>query len=87
MRADGELAGFAEYRRRPGRIEFVHTEIEPRFERHGLASRLIETALSQARSDGLAVLPYCPFVRGYIAEHGEYLDLVPAGLRPTFQLT
>jgi GCN5-related N-acetyl-transferase len=40
VRVDGELAGFVEYRRRPGVIAFVHTEIEPGFEGHGVASQL-----------------------------------------------
>ena len=83
---DGELAGFAEYRRRPGLIAFIHTEIEPRFEGHGLASTLIAAALSQARDEGLAVLPFCPFVRAYIAKHGEYRDLVPEAMRASFEL-
>lgn len=83
----GELAGFSEYRRRPGLIAFTHTLIDPRFEGQGLASRLVQTALSEARSAGLAVLPFCPFVRGYIARHSEkYLDLVPADLRDAFDL-
>src|SRR4051812_37034885 len=64
---DGEIAGFTEYRRRPGLIAFIHTLIDPRFEGHGLASQLVRTALSEARSDGLSVLPSCPFVRSYIA--------------------
>jgi predicted GNAT family acetyltransferase len=83
----GETAGFTEYRRRPGVIAFVHTEIDPRFEGRGLASQLVATALSTARSDGLSVLPFCPFVRGYIARHPEYADLVPADLRAEFHLT
>jgi uncharacterized protein len=87
VRVDGELAGFAAYRRRPGLIAFTHTLIDPRFEGQGLASRLVQTALSEARSAGLAVLPFCPFVRGYIAGHStEYLDLVPADLRNAFEL-
>jgi predicted GNAT family acetyltransferase len=87
VRVDGELAGFAEYRRGPDLVAFVHTQIDPRFEGTGLASKLVRTALSQARSDGLPVLPFCPFVRGYIARHSEYLDLVPEDMRATFQLT
>jgi predicted GNAT family acetyltransferase len=87
VRVDGELAGFTEYRRRPGPIALTHTLIDPRFEGHGLASRLVQTALSEARDAGLAALPFCPFVRGYIAAHSEeYLDLVPAGLRDAFEL-
>jgi uncharacterized protein len=87
IRVDAEIAGFTEYRRRPGLIAFTHTLIDPRFEGRGLASRLVQTALSEARSAGLAVLPFCPFVRGYIAGHPEeYLDLVPGDLRDAFEL-
>ena len=83
---DGEIAGFTEYRRRPGLIAFIHTLIDPRFEGQGLASELVRTALSEARSDGLSVLPFCPFVRSYIAGHPEYVDLVPEDMRAKFEL-
>jgi predicted GNAT family acetyltransferase len=86
IRVDGEIAGFAAYHRRPGVIAFMHTEIDPRFGK-GLASKLIHAALSEARSEGASVLPFCPFVRGYIARHGEYLDLVPNEMRASFQLS
>jgi predicted GNAT family acetyltransferase len=86
IRVDGEVAGFAEYRRRPGLIAFVHTLMDPRFEGQGLASQLVRTALSDARSDGLIVLPFCPFVRAYITRHSEYLDLVPQDMRDQFDL-
>jgi predicted GNAT family acetyltransferase len=87
VRVGDELAGFAEYRRRPGLIAFTHTMIDPRFEGQGLASELARTALGEARSSGLKVLPFCPFVRGYIAGHaGDYLDLVPQDMRSTFDL-
>jgi uncharacterized protein len=34
-----------------------------------------------------AVLPFCPFVRGYISKHpDEYLDLVPRDLREDFEM-
>jgi hypothetical protein len=87
VRIDGETAGFTTYHRRPGVISFMHTEIDPRFEGRGLGSQLVQIALSQARSEGAAVLPFCPFVRSYIAEHGEYLDLVPSEVQPSFQLS
>jgi predicted GNAT family acetyltransferase len=86
IRVDGEVAGFTEYRRRPGLIAFVHTLTDPRFEGQGLASQLVRTALSEARSDELSVLPFCPFVREYIARHPEYLDLVPEDMRAEFDL-
>jgi uncharacterized protein len=83
---DGELAGFATYKARPEQITFKHTEIDDRFEGQGLASRLISFALDDARARGLAVLPFCPFVRAYIQRHREYVDLVPEGRRGEFEL-
>jgi uncharacterized protein len=83
----GEPAGFAQYRDRPpAAIAFVHTEIDDRFEGRGLGGRLVSAALDDVRSRGLAVLPFCPFVRGYIARHREYLDLVPEARRAEFDL-
>jgi predicted GNAT family acetyltransferase len=69
IRADGELAGFVQYRLRDGAIAFLHTETDPRFRGHGVAGHLIQSSLEAARERGLAVLPYCPFVRSWITEH------------------
>ena len=86
IRAAGEPAGFADYHRRRGLIAFVHTEVAPAFEGRGVAGRLISSALDNARQAGLAVLPFCPYVRGYISRHHEYLDLVPPAQREHFDL-
>jgi uncharacterized protein len=86
VHVDGALAGFATYRLHPSTIEFLHTEIEPDMEGKGLASRLIEFALDDARSRGLAVLPFCPFMREFIQRHREYAELVPEGRRASFGL-
>jgi uncharacterized protein len=83
---DGEQAGLAQYRDRGRAIAFIHTEIDDRFEGRGLGGRLVAAALDDVRGRGLAVLPFCPFVRGYIARHPEYLDLVPATQRSQFGL-
>jgi predicted GNAT family acetyltransferase len=43
--------------------------------------------LDAARGDGLAVLPHCPFIAGYIREHADdYLELVPEERRSKFNL-
>ncbi len=84
--ADGELAGFVVYRLRPGRISFVHTEIDDAYEGQGLGGKLVSEALDDARSRGLSVLPFCPFVNAYLKKHPEYLDLVPEGERERFGL-
>jgi hypothetical protein len=83
---DGEAAGFVQYRRRPQLIALVHTEIDPRFEGRGLGGRLVGAALDAARADGLAVLPFCPFVNAYIERHPGYAELVPEAMRAKFGL-
>jgi uncharacterized protein len=83
---DGVVAGLAQYRDRDGLIAFIHTEIDDRFEGRGLGGRLVAFALDDARERGLAVLPFCPFVNGYIERHREYVDLVPESYRAQFGL-
>src|SRR5919205_1128922 len=75
--ADGELAGYAQYALRRGRIAFVHTEVYKSYEGLGLGSRLARAALEDARARGLEVMPFCPFIAGFIERHlDEYRDLV-----------
>jgi uncharacterized protein len=84
IRADGELAGFAQYHLKDGVIAFLHTETDRRFRGQGLAGHLIQSGLDAARERYLAVLPYCPFVRRWITEHPSYADLVPSDQRRHF---
>ncbi|GMA38989.1 N-acetyltransferase [Mobilicoccus caccae] len=73
---DGELAGFAEYERSEGVVEFPHTVTEPEFGGRGVASALARTSLDEARAEGLQVIPSCSFYAGWISKHPEYADLV-----------
>jgi len=82
----GRRAGYVDYRRGPEELALNHTEIEPEFEGRGLGGRLVREALSRARAEGDAVLPFCPFVRSYIERHPDQLDLVPEDRRAKFGL-
>ena len=74
---DGQLAGVAAYDRRPGRITFTHTEIQPVHEGEGLGSLLATFALDSIRAAGThKVVPRCPFMARFIARHPEYQDLL-----------
>ena len=76
-RLDGELAGFAEYQLTDELIVFTHTEVDPRFEGQGVGSALARFALDEVRDAGdRKVMPLCPFIKGWIARHREYVPLV-----------
>jgi uncharacterized protein len=74
-RLGSEEVGFIAYRLEPGRMTLVHTEVDPAFEGHGIASRLVAGALDDIRRRGLTLVPVCPFVRAYLQRHPEADDL------------
>ena len=76
LTVDGELAGEIRYRRVPGGLALVHTEVDPKRQRRGLGSALVAGALDDARERGLRVVPVCPFVDAYVRGHPAYGDLV-----------
>lgn len=86
IQVDGKHAGLTAYRLGQDEIAFVHTEVDDAYAGQGLAKILVTEALDDVRKRGLAVLPYCPFVRGFIAKNADYLDLVPEDRRAEFGL-
>jgi uncharacterized protein len=83
---DGELAGYSAYEIHGAHVAFMHTQIEDRFAGRGLGDELVADALDEVRARGGSVLPYCPFVRSFIARHPEYQDLVPPSRRAAFDV-
>ena len=74
---DGDLAGFAAYDLTDKLVVFTHTEVEDRFEGRGVGGTLARFALDDVRASGTRkVLPLCPFIKGWIAKHPDYADLV-----------
>jgi uncharacterized protein len=57
-------------------ITFNHTEVPPELGGKGVGSKLVKGALDQVRADGSKVVAKCEFVKGYIAKHPEYTDLM-----------
>lgn len=85
---DGDqLAGFSTYKLTADAIAFTHTETLPAFSGRGLARQLVIAALDDARRRGLAVRPFCPYVREIILRLADaYLDLVLEDERERFGL-
>lgn len=72
IHVDGQVAGFARYRLEPGKIVFIHTEIDPVYEGKGLGSKLASEALDAARERSLEIDAQCPFIAAYLKRHPEY---------------
>ena len=83
---DGEVAGFAEFRDRDGQRAFAHTVVDRQHQGQGVAGRLVGHALDATREAGLQVQPLCSYVRTFVLEHPEHLDLVPVEDRRRFDL-
>lgn len=74
---DQTLAGIAEYQLTDELIVFTHTETYPAFEGRGVGSALARFALDDvAATGGRKVMPLCPFIKGWIARHREYVPMV-----------
>ena len=73
----GALAGFAEYQLTDELVVFTHTEVDRAYEGKGVGSALARFALDDVRDAGTRkVLPLCPFIKGWIGRHREYVPLV-----------
>ena len=61
-------------------IYLTHTEIPPQLEGQGIGSALVKDALTDIESQGLRLVPLCPFVAGYIKKHPEWRKIVMRGI-------
>ena len=86
IRLGDRVVGLASYHVEDGTMALPHTEIDPSVGGRGLGSALVAGVLTAARERGLTVLPYCSFVRHYIQQHPETLDLVADEDKPHFGL-
>ncbi|MFC3492134.1 GNAT family N-acetyltransferase [Glycomyces rhizosphaerae] len=73
---DGARAGLTAYRDRGDQRIFYHTEVDKASARQGLASTLVEQALTDARAAGRRIVPVCPYVARFIKKHPEFADAV-----------
>ncbi|MBM6622255.1 N-acetyltransferase [Micrococcaceae bacterium RIT802] len=74
----GELAGFVQYSMDGADMWVLHTSMKRQFKSALLIDMLIHHVLTDAHTSRLALLPFCPAVRAFIAEHREYAFLVTA---------
>lgn len=74
-RVDGH-EGYVGYQRDGDVLTITHTEVPPEIGGRGIAAQLVAAALDHARSQGLKVVPRCPYAKSYIDRHPRYADLL-----------
>ncbi|MGR6968847.1 GNAT family N-acetyltransferase [Streptomyces cynarae] len=72
---DGTRAGLTAYRDRDDQRIFYHTEVDDAFAGQGLASQLVQQALTDVRASGKRIVPVCPYVAKFLNKHEEFADI------------
>ena len=75
---DGTVA-FVTYRKSPGAITLVHTEVPPELGGRGVGSKLGRATLDAVRAQGRVLSVQCDFIRSFMTKHPEYNDLLARG--------
>ncbi|MHB1110910.1 MAG: GNAT family N-acetyltransferase [Devosia sp.] len=72
---DGSEAEMTYRQLDPGTIIADHTGVPPAHRTKGIALKLVETAIADARRDGFKIVPQCTYVAAQFRRHPEWSDL------------
>lgn len=80
---DDELVGILGYRFGGGDdggvgpvVALMHTVVKEEYGDRGWAGVLVRASLNTARDRQWRIVPICTYVRRYLAQHEEFLDLI-----------
>ncbi|OZD72683.1 N-acetyltransferase [Rhodococcus sp. 05-340-1] len=80
---DDELVGILGYRFGEGDdggvgpvVALMHTVVKEEYGDRGWAGVLVRASLNTARDRQWRIVPICTYVRRYLAQHEEFMDLV-----------
>lgn len=77
LRHDGTTIGTLEYSYDGDATVLEHIEVDEKYSGQGLAAYFTEEVLQHLSLEQEAVIPTCPYVRGYIVKHPKWHHLVP----------
>jgi predicted GNAT family acetyltransferase len=75
LKLDGGTALVA-YRRDGERLVLVHTEVPEQFAGQGVGSKLAKGVFELLRASGRKAVVRCEFLKGWLAKHPDYNDVV-----------
>ncbi|MFI8568485.1 GNAT family N-acetyltransferase [Rhodococcus sp. NPDC078407] len=79
---DDELVGILGYRFGDGNagdnpvVALMHTVVKEEYGDRGWAGVLVRASLNTARDRQWRIVPICTYVRRYLAQHEEFMDLI-----------
>ncbi|MBJ3786697.1 GNAT family N-acetyltransferase [Devosia sediminis] len=73
--APGAEAEMTYRRSGDGPMVIDHTGVPPEFEGRGIAAKLVNAAISDARNEGFKITPICSYVVAQFRRHPEWADL------------
>lgn len=62
----------------PTKIIADHTGVDDSLRGLGVGTALVERLIADARSEGVTIVPLCPFVRAQYQRHPEWSDVMEA---------
>lgn len=71
-----KLVGVAEIEDTRGCWVITHTEVDPAYEGQGIARRLIEEIVAEARRAGKKIVPLCSYADKMMTGKEEYRDVL-----------
>lgn len=63
------------YRKRDGVMSIDHTGVPPEFGGRGIAAKLVNAAIADARAEGFKIEPICSYVVAQFRRHPDWADL------------
>lgn len=71
-----DVIGYTLYRDEGDQRVFLHTEVEPDYAGHGLATQLIDAAIADSLESKKRIVGVCPTVAKWIERHPEIAEFV-----------
>ena len=71
-----KLIGVAEIEDTHGCWVITHTEVDPAYGGQGIARRLIEEIIAEARRTGKKIVPVCSYAEKMMRDREEYTDVL-----------
>jgi uncharacterized protein len=73
---DGSEAELTYRHSGPGTVVADHTGVPPAYRNEGIAWKLVERLVADARSEGIRIVPACSYVAAQFRRHPEWAGLL-----------